>query len=158
MNRKKESFIKGASTEQAFVYAMNQAGKQVEVSSREQNIEDHIDFFVDGVSVDVKGDRHLDCIWLELRNVNGKYGWLKGKAKYIVMDIKEMNGFVFFLRKDLLRYADQFKERTASKEDYYKLLKGNTVERQQTKNLLFRYIFSSRHYDSKNALLIFYFK
>ena len=121
MNRKKESFIRGASTEQAFVYAMNQAGKQVEVSSREQNIEDHIDFFVDGISVDVKGDRHLDCIWLELRNVNGKYGWLKGKAKYIVMDIKEMNGFVFFLRKDLLRYADQFKERTASKEDYYKL-------------------------------------
>ena len=46
------------------------------------------------MSVDVKGDRHLDCIWLETVNVNGDKGWLKGEAQFIVFDIiDELNSF-----------------------------------------------------------------
>ena len=36
----------------------------------------HIDCYVNGFGVDVKGNRHLETIWLELKNVNGNKGWL----------------------------------------------------------------------------------
>ena len=79
----------------------------------------HIDCFVNGYGVDVKGNRHLNTIWLEYTNVNGNKGWLRGKAKYIAMHIFELDCFSIYLRKDLLEYVNEnVFETTESKNDY----------------------------------------
>lgn len=96
---------------------MEQRGHKVTAATRNENIFKHIDFFVDSIGVDVKGNRHLDCIWLELDNVKGNKGWLRGEADYIVFDIVEMSSFCFFKREDLLQYVlDNVTEYTTSKE------------------------------------------
>lgn len=114
-------FEQGNRTEQAFVDAMIRCGYFPIKSKPHHDIVDHIDYFVEGVGFDVKGNRHWDCIWLELNNVQGKDGWLKGKAKYIVMHIVEFNNFCFFKRQDLLDFCSQFTEVAKSKKEYKKL-------------------------------------
>lgn len=66
-------------------------------ASRHEDINDHIDIkFLkrdnDIVTVDVKGPRKIsrsdkdystNSTWVELKNVNGKPGWLYGKSDYI---------------------------------------------------------------------------
>jgi len=79
---------------------------------------DHVDMFVNDVPIDVKGNRYANCIWLELTNVNGKDGWLKGKSKYIVMDVIDMNSFLVFKTKDLLEYCNNIVQIANSKNDY----------------------------------------
>ena len=54
--------------------------------------------------------------WLEIQNVRGKDGWLKGEATYIVFDILDLKQFVFFKRRDLLEFVSQFKEETEDKQ------------------------------------------
>lgn len=114
------SFKTGKQAEKVFSELMAKKGLEVVKSNRNDDIHKHIDFYVDGVGFDVKGNRHLDCIWLEIQNVRGKDGWLKGKAKFIAFDIKELNCFCFYRRTDLLKYVMQFKETTTYKTDYLK--------------------------------------
>ena len=81
----------------------------------------HIDCYVNGYGVDVKGNRHINTIWLEYTNVNGNLGWLRGKAKYIAMHIFELDCFSIYLRKDLLKYVNEnVFETTENKNDYLK--------------------------------------
>ena len=50
------------------------------------DIEDHIDVIHNrtGDTFDIKGGyKGNHFVWLEFMNVNGKDGWMKGKAKYI---------------------------------------------------------------------------
>ena len=75
---------------------MEQKGYIVEKTTAYDDMQRHIDFYVNDQSVDVKGNRHLECIWLELKNVRGKDGWLNGSATYIVMDIKELMDNLYF--------------------------------------------------------------
>ena len=104
-------------------------GYMVEESSRKQNIYGHIDFFVEHtsnpnskkISIDVKGNRHLDCIWLELKNVRGNKGWLECCSDVIAFDIVELDSFCFFRRKDLLDFASKFKEIAKDKTEFNKL-------------------------------------
>ena len=100
---------------------MEQKGYTVEKTTAYDDMQRHIDFYVNDQSVDVKGNRHLECIWLELKNVRGKDGWLNGSATYIVMDIKELGQFIFFLREDLLNYCLKINETTYSKWDFNKI-------------------------------------
>ncbi len=112
----------GSKTEEFYAKIVKSRGRNIVKSSKKDDIYKHIDFYVDGMSVDVKGDRHLDCIWLELTNVHGRKGWLKGQAQFIVMDIKELNSFVCFKRKDLLDFVEQnVVEYTEDKNDYMKI-------------------------------------
>ena len=116
------SFKVGRSCEDKFKGVMASRGHDVFKSSKYDDIHKHIDFYVAGYSFDVKGHRHLECIWLELTNVRGDKGWLKGEATYIVFDIVELKSFCFFKRKDLLKYVEEnITETTESKEDYNKL-------------------------------------
>jgi len=79
-------------------------GYDWKMSSTEDDWYKHIDCYVDGYGVDVKGNRHLDTIWLEYTNVNGNKGWLRGEAYYIAMHIKELDCFSIYKRSDLLRF------------------------------------------------------
>lgn len=96
---------------------MEERGNTIVASSRLDNIHKHIDFYLNGFGVDVKGNRHLDCIWLELDNVKGNNGWLRGKAEYIVFDVEELGSFCFFKRIDLLNWVlENITEYTDKKE------------------------------------------
>lgn len=89
--------------------------------SKEDDWYKHIDCYVNGYGVDVKGNRHLETIWLEYSNVNGNKGWLRGDAKYIAMNILELNCFSIYNRTDLLDFVKQnVKEKTTNKNDYLK--------------------------------------
>ena len=115
------SFKEGKKAEELFKELMIERGNTCIKSTRNDDIYKHIDFYVNDVGVDVKGNRHLETIWLELKNVRGKKGWLEGEAKYIVMDVVELNSFCIFLRKDLLSFVENITEIATSKKDYMKL-------------------------------------
>ena len=86
-------------------------------ASRSEDINDHIDFWWDSprkgrIGVDVKGlhrssrgskDFDDTIHWLELRNVQGKDGWLMGKAEYIAFRTKAK--ILFVKRSKLLSFA-----------------------------------------------------
>ena len=111
----------GDRAEIAFFEAMTRYGYFPIKSKPEQDMYEHIDYFVEGIGFDIKANRHWDCIWLELNNVNGKDGWLKGKAKYIVFELVEWNLFCFFKRQDLLDYCQNITEVAKSKHERKKL-------------------------------------
>ena len=87
-------------------------GLQVQKSSRNEDINDHIDYWLthnhsSRWGVDVKGNNLPDEIWVELKNVQGKPGWLHGKAKIIAFDMPEEGGFSILDRVNLLEWVDQ---------------------------------------------------
>lgn len=120
-SRWKYSFKEGRKAEQVFSDLMIERGATCVKSSKHDDIHKHIDFYVDGHGVDVKGNRHLDCIWLELINVRGKRGWLNGEADYVVFDVKELGAFCFFYREDLLEAVRGIHKIAKSKGEFYKL-------------------------------------
>ena len=95
------------------------SGYKWDISTLEDDMYKHIDCYVDGYGVDVKGNRHLDTIWLEYTNVKGNEGWLRGEAHYIAMNIKELDCFSIYKRVDLLRFVlDNVSKTTTDKTDY----------------------------------------
>jgi len=105
--------------EELFKKKVLDLGHKFKESSSEDNWKRHIDCYVDGYGVDVKGNRHLKTIWLELVNVKGNNGWLRGDAMYIAMHIKELDCFSIFYRKDLLQFVLQnVCDETTNKNDY----------------------------------------
>jgi len=92
-------------------------------SSREEDIELHVDFWHDKDGVDVKGNNLPDEIWVEFRNVNGDLGWLLGQAKWIAFELCEVGGFIRVERQDLLDWCLEnvnFNEYVPYKRDAYK--------------------------------------
>jgi hypothetical protein len=114
------SYKSGKDCEDKFKALMEARNHKVTASSRNDNIYKHIDFYVDSIGVDVKGNRHLDCIWLELKNVKGNKGWLEGEAKFIVFDIEELGSFCFFRRTDLLQYVQENITEYTDKKEFNK--------------------------------------
>ena len=119
-NRRKYSNSIGKKAEQVFFDIVRSKGVNIVKSSIGDDMFKHIDFYIDDVGFDIKSRRHLDCIWLERTNVHGNDGWLMGKAKYIGLEIVELNSFCFFKRTDLLEYVSRFNETTSSKDCYFK--------------------------------------
>ena len=92
-------------------------GGDVMRSTKDEDIKQHIDFWWDSprkgwIGIDVKGvnkskrsDKTFDdsIHWLELQNVQGKDGWLKGKAEYIAF--KTSTKIIFVKRDRLLSFA-----------------------------------------------------
>lgn len=118
MQKQINDLRKGKQTENKLIYLLESLGRKVVQANLSQDMYDHIDMFVNDVPIDVKGNRYANCIWLELTNVNGKDGWLKGKSKYIVMDVIDMNSFLVFKTKDLLEYCNNIVQIANSKNDY----------------------------------------
>ena len=92
-------------------------GGETTRSTKSEDINDHIDFWWESprkgrIGIDVKGlnkskrsdkDFHDSIHWLELQNVQGKDGWLKGKAEYIAFKTNER--IIFVNREKLLSFA-----------------------------------------------------
>ncbi len=110
--RKAYSGSTGRVAEVRFVRAAEALGLQVQKSSRNEDINDHVDYWLKHNSasrwgVDVKGNNLPDEIWVELKNVQGKPGWLHGGAKIIAFDMPEEGGFSVLDRINLLEWVDQ---------------------------------------------------
>lgn len=115
------SYKEGKKAEDKFKELMLSRGNTCVDSTRNENIHKHIDFYVNNIPVDVKGNRHIETIWLEIKNVKGNKGWLQGDAEYIVFDIVELKAFCFYKTKDLLKFVSGITEIAESKKDYLKL-------------------------------------
>ena len=120
-NRRSYNLEVGNKAEILFHKLMVSRGNKCVKASKDVDIHHHIDFYVNDLGVDVKGNRKMDSIWLELQNVIGNDGWLKGKADYIVFDMVELNSFAFFPRKSLYDHVKDIKEKSTTHRDYMRL-------------------------------------
>lgn len=116
------SFSVGKNAEAKFKDTMELRGNVCIRSSRSDDIKKHIDFYVNDIPVDVKGNRRLKSIWLELTNVRGDKGWLRGESEYIVFDILEFSSFCFYKRSQLLDFVNNINENTDPDSDYMKFI------------------------------------
>ena len=92
-------------------------GGSCEKATSDEDMHDHIDFWWESpkkgtIGIDVKGvkknnrndSKYDDKIhWLELQNVNGKPGWLYGKADYIAF--RTFTRIIFVKREKALEFA-----------------------------------------------------
>jgi len=118
-HRRTYSNQQGNDAARRFVDACKAIGYSVKKSTREEDIYDHIDYWVTRrdhygeiklSGVDVKGCNHPECVWVEFKNVNGDKGWMYGKAEFIAFDIPEIGGFAIVLRQQLAEYAERVVE------------------------------------------------
>ena len=101
------------------------------MATEEEDIHEHWDIKDGaGVKYDVKGmkkyrrsdDKPTDRLhWIELRNVNGKNGWLYGDADVIAFETRKW--WVLVDRKDLVQFIEGiiFGDFTVEKPEPYKL-------------------------------------
>ena len=100
--KQSSDFHRGKECEQKFIDACTKAGKSATPSTKSTDINHHIDVWVDGVGVDVKSERTDGFIWAELKNVQGKPGWMFGRADYFAFEDLGRGCFVI-VRADLFR-------------------------------------------------------
>ena len=85
----KKSYQTGQSGQRRFYDSCKALGHDIKQANKRQDIA-HIDFFLNGETVDVKGlkDEHKNGrVILELKNVQGKDGWCSEKSsKWIAFD------------------------------------------------------------------------
>ena len=94
-------YFKGKESEDLFKELMEDLGYIVNEATREENIKDHIDFYLKNnklnksFSVDVKAQKKTnrsdskvndEWLWIEFKNVRGSLGWLQGKADKIAFE------------------------------------------------------------------------
>lgn len=100
----KKSWGIGDNGQRKYYESCKAAGKDIKKTTREQDF-GHVDFIVDGVTVDVKGlkDTHkLGQILLELKNVQGYDGWCsKSGPELIAFDFGAF--FLHVKTEDLLK-------------------------------------------------------
>ena len=111
-NRRAYSSSTGRVAEVRFLRAALKKGLLVTKSSREEDMRDHIDYWVSlkeigQWGVDVKGNNLPDEIWCEFKNVSGDTGWMYGKAKIIAFDMPEEGGFCIVNREELATWCDK---------------------------------------------------
>lgn len=115
---KKDSLELGERAENLFAAMAQKSGWQVAPSSRDENIDEHWDFQIskggENFKVEVKSTKRIhrnddqsqaEFIWVELKNVRGKVGWLFGKSDLIAFE-KEAS-FLFVKRLNLLKVVNQ---------------------------------------------------
>lgn len=104
----------GDTAESDFVNIMKSRGREIWEASKNQNMFDHIDYFVRAesgnvISFDVKaykGSAERGQVLLEFKNVKGNKGWLYGKADFIALQLS--NGqFLCVNRKALVLLGEK---------------------------------------------------
>lgn len=88
-------------------------GLAVRRASREEDMRDHIDFHLSAngasISVDIKGNKEgQGLILVEMQNVQGRKGWVFGKADYILF--QEGEEFLVIDRQKLADKVESVKE------------------------------------------------
>lgn len=89
--------IDGKQAEIIFAERMRKICKEVNLAEKEQDMFEHWDVCCDGTKYDVKAQKKLnrkdenvsDVIWIELTNVRGEPGWIKGKADKIAFQFED---------------------------------------------------------------------
>ena len=119
--RWKHAYETGKKTEEHFKELMISRGNECVKSSMNDDMYKHIDYYVNGFGVDVKGKRKLNSIWLEIVNVHGFAGWLKGEADFIVFDMLYLDAYCVFRRLELLELTSNITETTTNNKDYMKI-------------------------------------
>jgi hypothetical protein len=119
--RWKHAYETGKKTEEHFKELMISRGNECVKSSMNDDMYKHIDYYVNGFGVDVKGKRKLNSIWLEIVNVHGFAGWLKGEADFIVFDMLDLDAYCVFRRLELLELTSNITETTTNNKDYMKI-------------------------------------
>tara|TARA_R110000772_G_scaffold249530_2_gene363882 strand:+ start:49951 stop:50442 length:492 start_codon:yes stop_codon:yes gene_type:complete len=112
------SFKYGFEKEKEFIDFLQKKGYKVRKALEGDDMYNHIDGYIlignSEFSFDFKTikkkNRHGcklddDKVWVEIQNVKGNPGWLKGKAKYIVFE-KEIE-YLFVSRESLLRFVEK---------------------------------------------------
>lgn len=98
-------------TEKKFAKICLDKGFKLKHSNKEEDINEHWDWKVNDSLVDVKGARkktrsdklpNYNITWLEITNVRGNIGWLKGKADFIAFEQKDY--FLIVKREDLFNW------------------------------------------------------
>lgn len=124
-NEKLAFLKKGKEIEERFSKMFNDANPATE----EEDIKNHVDLKFT-VGVDVKGMKKVsrsdqetneNIHWVELKNVNGKKGWLYGEAEFFVFEIK--NYWIVVDKIDLQDFiAEKCKDKIrVNKPELYKL-------------------------------------
>jgi hypothetical protein len=116
-NRKAYSGSTGRVAEVRFMRAAAHMGLEVVKSSRSDDMNKHVDYWLayDSMGpwgVDVKGNNLPDEIWVELMNVQGKSGWLYGESKIIAFDMPEEGGFSVVDTEELRIFCEENVEDT----------------------------------------------
>ena len=102
-------------SEERFKQKAMQKGMSVIDSSEEQDMNEHIDFIVDGITYDIKEAKRLrrgdtstnpDVIWLEMKNVRGDKGWLCSNVDKIAFE--RFDTFYIVDRQRLLEFTREF--------------------------------------------------
>jgi len=122
---KEKSGQEGLEAESRFRIWCESSGNTLYDPPNEMNINDHIDFIIynkkgDRYTVDIKGlkrvgrsgNRQSEWTWVEFANVQGKRGWLYGKADYIIFE--HQNGWIYVKSDDLKGFAER-----RIKRDYF---------------------------------------
>lgn len=114
-----------------FCKFMNLSTSNIEKASREDDMYRHIDVWIESSSFDVKAGKKInrsdvmpnyDIHWIELRNVNGKKGWLFGEADYIAFELEKT--WCVCPRKSLissLRDKIDFSDFTTDRDDMFRV-------------------------------------
>jgi len=111
---------KGKKSEEKFKNIMENIGIRCVKTGTQYDKYYNVDFFVGNKTpVDLKGSKKTDSIWLEKRNIYGGKGSLYGFAKYMVMDLVDINTFIFYNRLDLVQYISRFKDVCTDRGQYY---------------------------------------
>lgn len=129
----KQSYNEGFETEELFVELCIKNGITVEKTPPNVDMFQHIDYYIyfnnKKTSVDVKNERRKSrhssddeekVLWLELKNVHGKNGWLYGDANFIAIKYN-YNKFIFVKRIELIELLNEKR----LKHDNGSLIYGN---------------------------------
>tara|TARA_R110000824_G_scaffold37519_1_gene115069 strand:- start:113 stop:622 length:510 start_codon:yes stop_codon:yes gene_type:complete len=123
MAKFKSSIEEGLQGEKRFSSIIKSFGLVIKEASFKENVHDHIDFFVKGktkklidfhFSVDVKARKRKsrdsdeyddEYVWIEFKNVQGRRGWLYGKADKIAFETEA--GFLMVDRDELAKWCEE---------------------------------------------------
>lgn len=96
----------GAKAEQVFKDIVDQFfDSDIQASNLSDQFK-HIDFHCNlPIKVDVKSIKDPNTVWIELKNVQGKDGWLHGDATHIAFERPQ--AFVLVKREDLIGLVDK---------------------------------------------------
>lgn len=101
-NNRYQDFRRGKDCEAKFIELCRAKGFDAVASTQQVDIHHHIDVFVNGKGVDVKSERSDGFIWAELKNVQGKPGWIFGRADLFAFEDTGRGCFVI-VAADLFR-------------------------------------------------------
>lgn len=101
------SWKRGQGVEAMFAKTLNKNTLRLRAANLQEQFE-HVDYFSSMGSIDVKARKRVSrkdddvqdqFVWLEFKNVQGKFGWLYGKADWIAFE--RLKDFVLVKRSEL---------------------------------------------------------